>query len=141
MIVNGCFAARIARLLHVTSHFSAEGTARTYHVRGQLFFASTTAFAQACDLREKLTRVVLDVTHAHFWDTTSINALDKIVIKFREAGAAVEQVGLNAQSRAIVERLAIYDKPDAGSRARPFSSCLCAEARRHKVPFSNLHPA
>jgi SulP family sulfate permease len=108
-----CFAARIAKLLHVTSHLSPDGATRTYHVRGQLFFASTTAFTAAFELREKLARVVLDVTHAHFWDTTSINALDKVVIKFRQQGAEVELVGLNPQSKAIVERLAIYDKPDA----------------------------
>jgi SulP family sulfate permease len=112
-----CFAARIAKLLHVSSHLSADGATRTYHVRGQLFFASTTAFAAAFDLREKPAKVVLDVTHAHFWDTTSINALDKVVIKFRQGGAAVELVGLNEQSRAIVERLAIYDKPESEARA------------------------
>gem|GEM_PF-4824988 len=43
----------------------------------------------------------------------AINALDKTVIKFREPGAEVELIGLNAESKAIVERLAIYDKPDA----------------------------
>ncbi len=110
-----CFAARIARLLHVTSRLVAEGAERIYHVRGQLFFASTTAFTAAFDFREKLRKVTLDVTHSHFWDTTSINALDKVVIKFREQGTAVEIVGLNAQSKAIVERLAIYDKPDAAA--------------------------
>jgi SulP family sulfate permease len=110
-----CFAARIAKLLHVTSHLSPDAATRTYHVRGQLFFASTTAFTAAFNLHEKLAKVVLDVTHAHFWDTTSISALDKIVIKFRQQGAEVELVGLNPQSRAIVERLAIYDKPDAAN--------------------------
>lgn len=108
-----CFAARIARLLHVNSHPTADGAGRVYHVRGQLFFASTTAFAAAFDFKESVKTVTLDVTHAHFWDTTSINALDKVVIKFRQQGASVEVVGLNAQSRAIVERLAIYHKPDA----------------------------
>lgn len=107
-----CFAARISRLLHVTSHLTADGTERIYHVRGQLFFASTTAFAAAFDFRESLKKVTLDVTHSHFWDTTSINALDKVVIKFRQQKTLVEIVGLNAQSKAIVERLAIYDKPD-----------------------------
>jgi len=106
-----CFAARIARLLHVTSHLTADGTERIYHVRGQLFFASTTAFAAAFDFRERLQKVTLDVTHSHFWDTTSINALDKVVIKYRQQGAVVEIIGLNPQSKAIVERLAIYDKP------------------------------
>ncbi|HEY1108097.1 MAG TPA: STAS domain-containing protein, partial [Opitutaceae bacterium] len=108
---------RIAKLLHVTSHLTPEGTERIYHVRGQLFFASTTAFAAAFDFREPVKKVTLDVTHAHFWDTTSINALDKVVIKYRQQGIAVEIVGLNAQSRAIVERLAIYDKPGAESAA------------------------
>ncbi len=107
------FAARIAKLLHVTKHLSDDGATRTYHVRGQLFFASTTTFAAAFDYKETVKRVVLDVTHAHFWDTTSINALDKAVIKLRETGAEVELVGLNAASKAIVERLAIYDKHDA----------------------------
>jgi SulP family sulfate permease len=111
------FAAKISRLLHVTSHLSADGTRRTYHVRGQLFFASATAFTAAFDLREKPAHVVLDVTHAHFWDTTSISALDKIVIKFRRQGAVVEIVGLNPQSKAIVERLAIYDKTGAAGSA------------------------
>ena len=112
-----CFAARIAKLLHVTSHLTADGTERIYHVRGQLFFASTTAFTAAFDFREKLQKVTLDVTHSHFWDTTSINALDKVVIKFRQQGAEVELVGLNPQSKAIVERLAIYDKPSAADAA------------------------
>ena len=38
-----CFAARIAKLLHVTSHFGRTPSEIVYHVRGQLFFASTTA--------------------------------------------------------------------------------------------------
>lgn len=56
-------------------------------------------------------KVTIDVTDAHFWDTTSINALDKVVIKFRQQGAEVELVGLNPQGKAIVESLAIYTSP------------------------------
>jgi SulP family sulfate permease len=108
-----CFAAKIARLLHVTSHLTPDGAERIYHVRGQLFFASTTAFAAAFDFREKLQKVTLDVTHSHFWDTTSINALDKVVIKYRQQDVAVRIIGLNPASKAIVERLAIYDKAGA----------------------------
>jgi SulP family sulfate permease len=112
-----CFAARIARLLHVTSHRAPGDDERIYQVRGQLFFASTTAFTGAFDFAEELRKVTIDVTHAHFWDTTSINALDKVVIKFRQQDAEVEIVGLNPQSKAIVERLAIYDKPGAADTA------------------------
>jgi len=108
-----CFAARIAKLLHVTSHTGQTPDELVYHVRGQLFFASTTAFTEAFDFKASPKIVILDVTHAHFWDTTSINALDKVVGKFRQQGAEVEIVGLNPASQAIVERLAIYHKPDA----------------------------
>jgi sulfate permease, SulP family len=108
-----CFAARIAKLLHVTSHTGQTPEEMVYHVRGQLFFASTTAFIDAFDFKAAHKIVIIDVTHAHFWDTTSINALDKVVIKFRQQGAEVELVGLNPESKAIVERLAIYDHPDA----------------------------
>jgi SulP family sulfate permease len=111
------FAAKIAKLFHVTSHLTPDGTERIYHVRGQLFFASTTGFAAAFDFRETLRKVTLDVTHSHFWDTTAINALDKVVIKYRQQGTTVELVGLNAASQAIVERLAIYDKPGADASA------------------------
>jgi sulfate permease, SulP family len=107
-----CFAARIAKLLQVSSHNGQTPDEIVYHVSGQLFFASTTAFTEAFDFKSAPKTVILDVTHAHFWDTTSINALDKVVLKFRQQGAAVELVGLNPASKAIIERLAIYDHPD-----------------------------
>mgnify|MGYP006138260165 CR=1 FL=1 len=33
-------------------------------------------------------------SHAHFWDLTAINALDKIVLKYRRDGTEVELLGL-----------------------------------------------
>ncbi|MEZ0216228.1 MAG: SulP family inorganic anion transporter [Rariglobus sp.] len=110
-----CFAARIAKLLHVTSHTGQTPDEMVYHVSGQLFFASTTAFTESFDFKAAHKTVIIDVTHAHFWDTTSISALDKVVIKFRQQGAEVELVGLNDQSQAIVERLAIYNRPEAAN--------------------------
>ena len=107
------FAAKVRRMFAVERE--QNGPRAIYRVSGQLFFASTTAFAEAFDFNEKLRKVGLDVTDAHFWDTTAINALDKVVIKFRQQGAEVEVFGLNEQSRAIVERLAIYHKPEASA--------------------------
>jgi SulP family sulfate permease len=108
-----CFAAKISVLMKVTPKLSDDKSTRTYFVSGQLFFASTTAFTAAFDFREKISRVVIDVTHAHFWDTTSINALDKVVAKFRSEGIEPAIFGMNAESQAIVQRLAIYDKERA----------------------------
>ena len=111
-----CFAAKISVLTKVSSRLDADSSVRTYFVSGQLFFASTTAFIAVFDFREKVGKVVLDVTHAHFWDTTSINALDKVMAKFRAEGVEPEIRGLNAESEAIVRRLAIYDKSAPGGQ-------------------------
>jgi SulP family sulfate permease len=108
-----CFAAKISVLMKVTPKISDDRSTRTYFVSGQLFFASTTAFTAAFDFREKVAKVVIDVSHAHFWDTTSINALDKVVAKFRGEGIEPAILGLNAESQSIVNRLAIYDKEGA----------------------------
>ncbi|MEO0761958.1 MAG: SulP family inorganic anion transporter, partial [Pseudomonadota bacterium] len=35
------------------------------------------------------------------------------VLKFRREGAEVEVVGLNQASETIVDRLGVYDRPDA----------------------------
>ena len=59
-----------------------------------------------------VTRVTIDLTHAHFWDITSVSALDKVVIKFRREGADVELIGLNEASATIVDRFGVHDKPE-----------------------------
>jgi SulP family sulfate permease len=107
------FAAKIAQLFRVTSTISADGRVRTYRVEGQLFYASVEDFMNAFDFKEALDRVIIDVTHAHIWDISSVQALDMAVLKFRRDGAEVEIVGMNAASETLVDKLAIHDKPGA----------------------------
>jgi SulP family sulfate permease len=107
------FARKVSQLLEITSDLSVDRTTRTYRIRGQLFFVSANTFADAFDFREVIQQVRIDVSLAHFWDLTAINALDKVVIKFRREGTAVELVGLNAASKTIVDRLCTHDKPGA----------------------------
>jgi len=56
--------------------------------------------------------VVIDLHRAHFWDITSVTALDKVVIKFRREGAEVELIGMNEATATIVDRFGIHDKPE-----------------------------
>ncbi|WP_113153318.1 SulP family inorganic anion transporter [Nitratireductor sp. OM-1] len=107
------FAAKIAQIFRVTSTLSEDGRQRTYRVEGQLFFASVEDFNAAFDFKEALDKVVIDVSHAHIWDISSVGALDLIVLKFRRDGAEVELVGMNRASETIVDRLGIHDKPGA----------------------------
>ena len=91
----------------------ANGRSRSYEVRGQIFFASAERFTHAFDFKEPIQKVLIDVTHAHFWDITSISALDKVVLRFRREGVAVEVMGLNAASATLVGKFAVHDKDNA----------------------------
>lgn len=107
------FAGKIAQLFKVTSTISKDGRVRTYKVEGQLFYGSVEDFMNAFDFREALDRVVIDVSAAHIWDISSVQALDMAVLKFRRDGAEVEIIGMNAASETIVDKLATHDKPGA----------------------------
>jgi SulP family sulfate permease len=107
------FAGKIAQLFRVTSEISADGRERTYRVEGQLFYGSVEDFMAAFDFREALERVVIDVSAAHIWDISSVQALDMAVLKFRRDGAEVEIRGMNRASETLVDKLAIHDKPGA----------------------------
>ena len=107
------FANKVAQYKYVTSSLSEDGLSRTYNVVGQVFFASADKFIEAFDFREAVDKVTIDLCQAHFWDITSVTALDKVVLKFRREGTAVEVVGLNEASATIVDRFAVHDKPGA----------------------------
>lgn len=114
VLLSGIFFARkVGQVLHVGSTSPDEGRSRRYMVTGQVFFASAEAFVAAFDFKEAVERVTIDVSHAHFWDITAVTALDKVILKFRREGAAVEIIGMNEASTTLVDKFAVHDKPDA----------------------------
>ncbi|WP_028237910.1 SulP family inorganic anion transporter [Stutzerimonas azotifigens] len=110
------FANKVGHYLDIRSQLDERGEHRTYHVVGQVFFASADKFTRAFDLKEGLRTVTIDLGRAHFWDITSVAALDKVVIRFRREGSDVEVLGLNEASATIVDRFGTHDKPDAIDR-------------------------
>ncbi len=110
------FANKVGHYLSITSELDASGKQRTYRVVGQVFFSSSDKFIGAFDFREVLDKVVIDLSHAHFWDITAVSSLDKVVIKFRREGTNVDVLGLNEASATIVDRFGLHDKPDAGDK-------------------------
>ncbi|MGY6537068.1 MAG: SulP family inorganic anion transporter [Pararhodobacter sp.] len=107
------FAGKIAQLFRVSTDVSPDGRVRTYRVEGQLFYGSVEDFMAAFDFKEAPERVIIDVSRAHIWDISSVQALDMAVLKFRRDGAEVEIRGMNEASETIVDKLAIHDKPGA----------------------------
>ena len=112
VVLSAIFFARSAsKLLTVEPVLSPEGT-RRYVVRGELFFVSVEQFMTAFERFEGEGPVELDFTHAHVWDASAVEAVDRVVLKLRRAGATVTTHGLNAPSTAILERLAVHDRPE-----------------------------
>ena len=107
------FANKVAQYKYVSSTLSEDGLTRSYKVVGQVFFASADKFVDFFDFKEAVDKVTIDLCQAHFWDITSVAALDKVVLKFRREGTEVEVVGLNEASATIVDRFAVHDKPGA----------------------------
>ncbi|SFZ86739.1 sulfate permease, SulP family [Devosia enhydra] len=108
VLLSGLFFAwKVATQFTVTSALSPDGQERVYAVSGQLFFASAESFLDALDFAEPVARVRIDLTHAHIWDLTGVNAIDKAVLKFRRAGIAVEINGLNEASETIMDTLSL----------------------------------
>lgn len=112
VILSGLFFAhKVTRFFGVTSTRDEQTSVRIYRITGQIFFATAEAFHAAFDFREEdLNGVVIDLQASHFWDITAINALDRVVLKFRHHGIPVEIVGINEATATMIERLATHDK-------------------------------
>jgi SulP family sulfate permease len=105
------FANKIGRFMVVKSDFSKADNARTYKVIGQIFFASAEQFIKAFDFKEAAETVIIDLTHAHFWDITAVSSLDKVVIKFRREGATVNIIGMNKATETVVDKFGVHNDP------------------------------
>jgi sulfate permease, SulP family len=117
VLLSGIFFARkVAQVIRVRSELDATTGTRTYFVHGQVFFASAQTFLEGFDLKESIKHVKIDVTHAHLWDLTGVNALDQVVLKFRRLGAEVKIIGLNEASATLVDKLGTHDKEGALER-------------------------
>jgi SulP family sulfate permease len=114
LLASVFFARKVAQVIRITS--TRDGETRTYVVRGQVFFASSDTFIAAFDFKEVLAKVVIDVSASHFWDLTSVGALDKVVLKFRREGTEVEIFGMNEATATLVDQLGTHNKPGALDR-------------------------
>ena len=103
------FAQKVQRLFRVER--TQEGDTATYRVSGEIFFASVHRFIEQMQAgQETAPNVIIDMTHAHLWDISSVGALDKIVGKLDQGGASVKVIGYNEASKDIVDRFGLHDK-------------------------------
>jgi len=101
VLLSGVFFAwRAAALLTISTH--RDGLTEIYTVAGQVFFASADGLYEAVDYLTDADTVILDLTHARFWDVTSVQILEKTLEKLRNHGRTVEVVGLKQDQHSII---------------------------------------
>ncbi|MFP9130443.1 SulP family inorganic anion transporter [Niallia sp. BSM11] len=84
----------------------------TFFVEGQLFFASVEGFLDGFDVSVQHKNIIIDFSNAHIWDDSAVGAIDKVVIKYRENNNNVSIKNLNAASKKIVDKLAVFNNPN-----------------------------
>lgn len=75
-------------------------------MHGELFFASSNDLVGRFDHANGPDTVVIDMTHAHVWDASSVAALDALTTKYATRGKTVEIIELNKPSARIHDTLA-----------------------------------
>ncbi|WP_241236627.1 SulP family inorganic anion transporter [Xanthomonas sp. BRIP62415] len=106
------FARKVGRMLQVQASERDDGV-RVYAVRGQVFFASAGQFVASFDFPGTPPKVLIDLSHAHFWDISAVAALDRVVFKLRAHGAEVEVMGVNQASDTLIDTLGTHRRDGA----------------------------
>lgn len=101
-------AQKLENDVHIET--SRHGDTRIYDVRGQLFFSSSERFSQAFDSQENVKHVVIDLTHSHIWDVTTVASLDSIIEKFQKNNIQVTVKGLNEASSIMIDKYGKHAK-------------------------------
>lgn len=87
-----------------------ENSTRVYDLKGQIFFSSSEKFMSSFNFQEPVPKVIIDLTHSHIWDVTSVAMLDSVVSKFQRNGVNVTVRGLNEASSIMIDKYGTHAK-------------------------------
>ncbi|MFS1934206.1 SulP family inorganic anion transporter [Vibrio splendidus] len=111
VVLSALFYAHASKSMVFISDEVMTNEMHTIHkVKGHVFFASSEAFVDLFDYEKTTSLVTIDITDASFLDNTSVEALDKVVFKFRKKGAYVEVAGMDTVSANLIYKHAMYHK-------------------------------
>jgi SulP family sulfate permease len=92
------FARRVAHFTEVVDIAHPDDDTRVYAVRGVLFFASSNDLFYQFDYVNDPQNVIIDLSEAQIYDSSTVAALDAIELKYHRYGKTVEIVGMNEPS-------------------------------------------
>jgi len=93
------FARRVAHFTQVEAVAHPDENTRVYAVRGVLFFASSNDLVYQFDYAHDPQNVIIDLSEAQIYDSSTVAALDAIVAKYHHKGKRVEIIGMNEASQ------------------------------------------
>ena len=109
VLLSALFLAnKLENDIRVESYF--ENDNRVYDLKGQIFFSSSEKFMQGFNFQESVSEVIIDLTHSHIWDVTSVAMLDSVVNKFQRNGINVTVRGLNEASSIMIDKYGTHSK-------------------------------
>lgn len=99
------FGWDIARLS--AEHHENEDGVKHYAVQGQMFFGTTSHFADLFEVTEDPEHIVIDFSASHVWDHSAVAAIARIIEKYEGFEKKVTITGLNNESQQLVERVGL----------------------------------
>lgn len=79
-----------------------------YNLQGPLFFASTTGFINGFDYDKNCKNVDIDFTHAKIWDESAVEAIDKVIGKYKKLNITPNLIGLSPSCVELMKKLTIH---------------------------------
>jgi len=92
------FARRVAHFTEVVVIDHPDDNTCVYAVRGVLFFASSNDLYTQFDYVNDPENIIIDLSQAQIYDSSTVAALDAIVMKYQNKGKKVSITGINEPS-------------------------------------------
>ena len=81
-----------------------------YFAKGSLFFASTTSFINKFDYHENIQEVNINISDMNVYDESAVDAIDKVISRFKKNGLKVKLIGVTEKNKPIIEKLSEHNK-------------------------------
>lgn len=86
---------------------TSQSGAKVYHISGQMFFGTMYHFVDLFDIKNDPDEIVIDFSASHIWDQSAVAGIAKVIDKYNQIGKKVRIIGLNEDSKLLVERIGL----------------------------------
>ena len=131
------------QLMEVEETHGPAGRTHTYMVTGSLFFVTVQGFLNTFDFQEDVDLVVLDLSAAHVWDGSAVDAIDRAVLRFRRRGVELGALCRDASHATLnlcvaPRKVRVGAHRTSGTLRFLFRELLIHELRRNAIALSEV---